>query len=200
MSITTELGRGVTYHDGVSQIKPHGNVTVWSWQIKQNTKNICPLPQCLCQSLTGGDKPWGAPTYVTWPFDHVVLRDNVTNIKPISTTTILMATKLGAMVTYLESHGLARSHEKTKTNICALPQCPWLPNLAGWENTRTSFLQGSHKALWSSGLTRSHEKLNLSYLYSHMVNGHQNWQGGDLLREPSTHKVKKVRSSNKLKN
>ena len=44
-----------------------------------------------------------APSYkITWSFDHVVLRDYVTNWnRYISTTAVPMATKLGTIVTYL---------------------------------------------------------------------------------------------------
>ena len=32
------------------------------------------------QIWQGGDLPWGAPIHkITWPFDHVILQDRVTN-------------------------------------------------------------------------------------------------------------------------
>ena len=91
------------------------------------TENVIPtLPQC--QWL-----PWGASTHKgTWPFDHVTFWDDMTNKSHyISTTTVLMATKDGRMLTYLEvlfhisyitlwSGGLVNSRGKLKN---PLPQC-----------------------------------------------------------------------------
>ena len=37
---------------------------------------------------------------VTWPFDHVVLQDHVTDLKHIPTTRVPMVIKLGRIVTY----------------------------------------------------------------------------------------------------
>ena len=47
----------------------------------------------------------------------------------------------------------------------------------------------THTTIWSRGLARSCEMLNLLYLYYNNAYGHQTWQGGDLLREASTIKV-----------
>ena len=63
-----------------------------------------------CQSVYGnltwqdGHLPWWAWTRkITWPFDHIVLQDHVTNWNYyISTTIVPMVTTLGRMVTYLE--------------------------------------------------------------------------------------------------
>ena len=48
--------------------------------------------------------PWWALTHeVTWPCDHLISRDHVTNEKYyITTTTVPKATKLGCMVTYFK--------------------------------------------------------------------------------------------------
>ena len=62
-----------------------------------------PLPHYGHQIWQGGHIQWGAPNdKVTWPFDHVVLWDHVTNQKHFSTTTVPKATKLGKMINYLD--------------------------------------------------------------------------------------------------
>ena len=81
---------------------------------------------------------------VTWPFDHVVLPDHVTNLKHcISTIRVPMTTKRGRTVTYLDGLLPIKSYHplikwpcettwQAKTIISPLPQCQWPPNLAGW--------------------------------------------------------------------
>ena len=44
----------------------------------------------------------GSPNKVKCPFDNMVLGDHFTNSKHVSTTSMLMTTKLGRMLTYLE--------------------------------------------------------------------------------------------------
>ena len=46
-------------------------------------------------------------------------------------------------------------------------------------------LQQAIKAVWSHGLARSLEKLDVSYLYYHKDYGNQTWEGDDLLWERS---------------
>ena len=65
--------------------------------------------------------------------------------KHVSTTTILMATKRGRVVTYIEGLLPIKSHEPSIAwpwkitwkikNISPLLQCSWPPNLAGWLHT-----------------------------------------------------------------
>ena len=52
------------------------------------------------QTWQNGDHlPWGAPIVIaTWPFNHVILLEDMANKKLISTTTIPMAIKLGKVV------------------------------------------------------------------------------------------------------
>ena len=53
------------------------------------------------QTWQGGDLPWRVPTgKVTWPFDHTLLRDHLTNYK-FYIFTMRMAMKLSKMVAYL---------------------------------------------------------------------------------------------------
>ena len=144
-----------------------------------------------CQRVYGnltwqdGHLPWWAWTRkITWPFDHIVLQDHVTNWNYyISTTVVPMVTKLGRMVTYLELlltiklfNGLITWSCKvtwhTKTIISPLLECLWSPKLAEWWLT----LRGkSHMILWSRGLLRSRDKLKLLYLQYHPAYGHQTW-------------------------
>ena len=58
--------------------------------------------------------PWEAPIHkITWPFDHAVLRDHMTNQNHYnSTNRVAIATKLCSMVTCLD--GLLRSGDKRK--------------------------------------------------------------------------------------
>ena len=115
------------------------------------TENVIPtLPQC--QWL-----PWGASTHKgTWPFDHVTFRDDMTNKSHyISTTTVLMATKVGRMLTYLEvlfhisyitlwSGGLVNSRGKLKN---PLPQCH------GHHEELLLVKPHEHLTMWSSEIT-----------------------------------------------
>ena len=68
---------------------------------------------CGYQNWQGGDLPWGAPIRkVTRHFDHMVLRDHLTwQTKNISDSRVLMANKLGRMVTYLDGVLPIKSHE-----------------------------------------------------------------------------------------
>ena len=88
---------------------------------------------------------WGAPIIkVTWFFDHLVLRDHVTNKNYyISTAIVPMAIKFGRMVAYLE--GLLTTESRnalitlvlqskvtTKIITTPVPERLWTPNLTGW--------------------------------------------------------------------
>ena len=98
------------------------------------------------QNCRGGVLKWVAPTHnVTWPFHHMVLRDNVTNWKHyIFTTRVPMAIKLGRMVTYRNELRSKKSEDfliimssdeipcQTKIFKSPLPQWVWLPNFANW--------------------------------------------------------------------
>ena len=84
---------------------------------------ISSLPQYLYhQTWQDGDLPWGARfCKVTWPNDHVDFQGHVINKSQyVSLTSILITTKLGRVVTYLEgflpikSRGLTRSHDRLK--------------------------------------------------------------------------------------
>ena len=79
---------------------------------------------------------------VTWPIDHVVLRDHVTNLKHIFTATAPVATKLGRMVTYVDGLLLMKLHDplitwcckifwQTKIIMFPIPPCLWLQNMVG---------------------------------------------------------------------
>ena len=124
----TELGRVVTYHEGLLSVKSRDSFVTWSCEITWQTKSMFPLPQYLWLPNMASwwltlraSHPWSHPT-----LDHVVLRDHVTNLKHVSTTTIPMATKLGRVVTYNEELALIncmilyslcfeRSHDKLIT-------------------------------------------------------------------------------------
>ena len=102
---------------------------------------------------------------------HALLRSHVNlNILYISTTKVLLATKLSRMVTYLE--GLlpkkrlnpltAWSCEITGQNKAIkypIPKSLWSPNIVEWWLTDSSHAK-SYKKLWPSGLARSLDKLN----------------------------------------
>ena len=103
-------------------------------------------------------------------------REDMTNSNYYNSTTPMpMVTKLGRLVTYLEWLLPIKSYEHiiawssgitwpTKIIMYPLPQCLWLPNLAGWRYKTRSFLLLRHKALGSHCLTRSYEILHLLYL------------------------------------
>ena len=54
---------------------------------------------------------------------------------------------------------------QTKIITYLMPQCLWLPNLAGWVYTTKSFISWRHITLWSRGIARSCEISDLLYLY-----------------------------------
>ena len=100
-----------------------------------------------------GDLPWGTSTHnVAPPFGYVVSWDHVTKYKHcISITTMLMATKKGMMMTYLEwllpiksNYNIIMHSSKImwqiKIIIYTLTQCPWLSILAEWRYTMRSSL------------------------------------------------------------
>ena len=94
------------------------------------------------QDLPGasGDLPWGVPTHkVTWPFEHVFLRDHMTNWRHnIFTTTMSIPTQLIRVLTYHEGLPPVKTHNPLITWSCKitwqaknilLSQCPWLTKL-----------------------------------------------------------------------
>ena len=113
---------------------------------------------------------------------HALLRSHVNlNTLYISTTKVLLATKLSRMVTYLE--GLlpkkwlnpltAWSCEITWQNKAIkypIPKSLWSPNIVEWWLTDSSHPK-IYKNLWPSGLARSLDKLNhhISTTIRHMV-------------------------------
>ena len=70
-----------------------------------------------------------------------------------------------------------------------LPQCLSSLNLVGWWFTIRDFHRLSHMTIWSYGLEKSPEKLNMLYLHYHSACNHQTWQGGDLPEVAPTDKV-----------
>ena len=102
LPLATELGKMVTYVNGLLPIKSQDPFFMWSWEIIWQTKTImCPLPWY----------PWHPNLEGWWhnlrsykpssPFDHVVLHGHVTKTCYISTTRVPMVSKLGRMITYL---------------------------------------------------------------------------------------------------
>ena len=79
--MTTKLGRMLTYLKGLLTIKSHNALITWSCKVTWQTKIIYSQPECLwLQTWQNDNSTWWVPTYkVTSPFDHVVLRDHVTN-------------------------------------------------------------------------------------------------------------------------
>ena len=133
----------------------NGNTIIDTIYMKCKCTLISLLPQYLwLLELVGCDMPWRGPTHkVTWPFDHVVLWDDVTNSNHyISTTTMPMTTKLGGMLPYLEWILPNKSYDhiikwccckiiwQTKIIIYPLIQYLYLLDLGGWEYTMYSFL------------------------------------------------------------
>ena len=93
------------------------------------------------------------------------------------TTTMLMATKRGRMMTYLErllpikSNGHINTWScnitwQTKIIIYSLTQCLWQSILAGWGYTIRSFHSWSHQIFWSRDCARSRKLLLLYCLWS----------------------------------
>ena len=113
----TELGRVITYHEGLLSIKSRDSFVTWSCEITWQTKSLFPLPQYLWLPNMAS---WWLTLRASHPrshptLDHVVLRDHVTNLKHVSTTTIPMATKLGRVVTYNEELALIKLHDPSFT-------------------------------------------------------------------------------------
>ena len=121
--IATKLGRVVTYHGGLPPIKSRDLLATCfsqiTWQIKPI---VSPLLQCLWSPKLAGlwqatpikssYLTWRPPTHdVTWPFDDVVLWNNVSNWSHyISITTVLVSTKLGRVLSYLKGLPPVKSH------------------------------------------------------------------------------------------
>ena len=125
--IATKLDRMVTKLEGFLPTS-FGPLITWSWEIAWQTKTIyLHYHNAYGQKAwQDGVLPWATSTHkVTWPYNHVVLQDHVTNWKHIFST-MSMATKPGRIVTYLEwvlpiksrdhkSRGLAKSRAKLIT-------------------------------------------------------------------------------------
>ena len=149
------------------------------WQTKNISTNRMPLTTKLCK---GYDVPWEDPTHkVTWPLNHVILQNHVTNWRHyISTTMMPVTTKLGRGATYHEGLPI-KSHAyiitwsceiSWQTKIVSLRQCLWLPNF-GRVSIYTEKLPyiNSHNPL----IMWSREILDLLYLYYSKGCYHQTW-------------------------
>ena len=126
-----------------------GHVVKITWQTKTI---ISPLPDYLLAKILA--RLWLPFTHkVIWPYNHLVLWDQVTNWKHyISATTISMDTKLGRMMNYLEWHLPISSHDHIITCSCKITwpakviiyqstQCLWLSTLAFWGYTMRNSLE-----------------------------------------------------------
>ena len=89
------------------------------------------------QTWQGGVLPWGAPTHkVTWPFDHVVLRDHLTKLKTLNLQDknaydhhILQNGNFPAhKILWHFDHMVLKDHVTTKTIISTLTQHLWPSN------------------------------------------------------------------------
>ena len=123
MSMTTEHGRMVTYHEGFSPIKSCNLLTMWPWEITWQTEAIIsPIMQFQYPNLVGywldSDcerlqflKPHDP--LITWPtWGHMAFWKIY-----ISTFTILISTKLGRMLT---------SEREGSASVCKWLSCPQL--------------------------------------------------------------------------
>ena len=131
----------------------------------------------------------------------MVLPGHLTNDNHyISPPRVLMATRLGKMITYLDgllpikSLGplITWSYEitwQTKSIISLIPQYLRPLNLVGyWLSLRGSY-RYSHLTIYLSGLAWSRDNLNAFYLYHYNTYGHQTWQGCDIPWRSLTHTV-----------
>ena len=181
MPMATQLGRMMTYLEGLLTIKSYSPLITWSCIVTWQTRILYLRCQTAHshQTWQDGNLPWSAPTHkVSWLFDCVILRDHATNYKNILTATVPLTTKLGRMLKYLEefltmnhltlwSCGLARSHGKQKL-LYPPPECLWLTNLTKWQLTLMGFYLQSHMTLRSRGLVRLLylRRLYLQYNYA----------------------------------
>ena len=103
--MTTTFGRMVNSHERLPLIKSRGPFIIWSCKITWNTKSISLLLDCL---LPPNLVEWwltlkGSSQKVTWPFDHMVLRNHLTKQGHfISAISISVTTKRGREVNYIE--------------------------------------------------------------------------------------------------
>ena len=178
MPMTTKLGMLVTYLEQLLSVKSHDHIITWFCKITWQTKIIYLLPQCL-PNLAG----WG---YILWWRGVVVITTaqlhstkpehrfctvsnpacNVSEIRDGKDTVVLTGNK---------AKRLSLVNHTTKT--------------LHHHHTVRNFLVQSHNALQPSGLARSHEKLDLLYLYYHRTYGCQICQEGNLLYQAFNHKV-----------
>ena len=77
--MATELGRMVTYLDGLLPIKTHYRLITWSWRPCDKLKLYLHYHSAYDhQTGQDGNLPWWAPAHkVTRPFNQVVLLDHV---------------------------------------------------------------------------------------------------------------------------
>ena len=141
--MATKVGRTVAYFESLLTIKLFYALITWSCKVTWQTKIIYSQPECLwLQTWQNDNSTWWVPTYkVTSHFDHVVLRDHLTNWNNyIFTTTKSMVTKLTRMVIYLDRLLIIKSYKalimgsskatwQTKTIMSLLQECLWQPNL-----------------------------------------------------------------------
>ena len=142
MPMTTKLGRGVTYPEGVPM--SHGYIITWSCKIMWQTKIIYSVPQYLWSpNLTG----WVLTMRSFFPLTHMTLWSRgLASLREIFDLLYLYYNKAYGHQTWqvylsmgilhpqilhtLWTLGHARACNKLKT-LHPPPQCLWPPNLAG---------------------------------------------------------------------
>ena len=155
-SMATKLGRMVTNVEGLLPIIFLSPLVTWSYEITGQTKTIkSPQSPCLLhQTWQECGLPWGSPTHkVIWSFNHVFLRDHVTNLNYyISTITVSMATNLDRLGVYNVELPCIKSQKqgslttwscKVTLNISSVISLPtqslWPPKLGRWRLIMRSF-------------------------------------------------------------
>ena len=146
------------------------------------------------QNCRGGVLKWVAPTHnVTWPFHHMVLRDNVTNWKHyIFTTRVPMAIKLGRMVTYRNDLRSKKSEESCVKQEHLNLHYHDEYDYQTWQIGDLLWGATIDLVTWffNHMINVNHcDKIEI-YMYYHKTDGHQNWQGGDIQWEASSDKVR----------
>ena len=140
-----KLGRVVAYHKGLPPIKSHDPLTMWSFEITWQIKNMSPLEGAYRQQT------WQDYSWLWWPAAHkvawcvdAVLQYHLTNWnRYIVNNTVPMTNTFGKMVTYNEELILIKSHNalitlpwkirwQTKIITSPLLRCVWQTNLTGW--------------------------------------------------------------------
>ena len=114
----------VTYHERFSSIKSHDPLITWFSKVTWQKKLIYLYYQSAYghQTWQDGNLTWRAPTHkVKQRLDHMVLQVHVTSKSHYtSTTRVLMATKLGSMITYLDGLLSIKSHDPVISWLCEI--------------------------------------------------------------------------------